>query len=449
MRLWLRRYQQEGKPGLKERSRAPHHIPHQTPPEVEQRVLEARDAIPCFGPQRLKEEFGLPCSTGAIGRILRWHGRSRHRKKPRPPARSLAQQKMRWPPFGLFEMDVKDLQDLPGYRELIPFGLPRFQFTARMVPEGMLWLAFSAVNDSTYALRFADRLLAHLARCGVALRPLVVQTDHGSEFGGNWNRRHGLPPFTKLVEGKYGCRQHRFHPPHRSTYHSDVEAVHGIMEREFYQLERFRGSLSAFLGQAYSYQLYFNLLRRNSAKGGRTPDELRQARAPTVRPEISLLPPVMLSSLHAQDLPLPRQVLAVRMYLDMSPRRLFSRSPLAIPKQQLDAAAAAVGEDKDMAAQRGQLQPLLDQRVESIEALGQVGGAQGQVDAGGGGPDEHAHCDSSRPSPRRRVAASKWPAGPMRRTPATTSATPLGVPTETPSGSAANSTRTQPGACGF
>jgi hypothetical protein len=75
VRLWLRRCQQEGKPGLNERSRAPHHIPHQTPPEVEQRVLEARDAIPCFGPQRLKEEFGLPCSTGAIGRILRRHGR--------------------------------------------------------------------------------------------------------------------------------------------------------------------------------------------------------------------------------------------------------------------------------------------------------------------------------------------------------------------------------------
>jgi len=309
VRLWLRRYQQEGKPGLNERSRAPHHIPHQTPPEVEQRVLEARDAIPCFGPQRLKEEFGLPCSTGAIGRILRRHGRSRRRKKPRPPARSLARQKMRWPPFGLLQMDVKDLQDLPGYRELIPFGLPRFQFTARMVPEGTLWLAFSAVNDSTYALLFADRLLAHLARCGVDLRPLVVQTDNGSEFGGNWNRRHGLPPFTKLVEQKYGCRQHRFNPPHRSTYNSDVEAVHGIMEREFYELERFRGSVSAFLGQAYSYQLYFNLLRRNSAKGGRTPEQLRQARAPTVRPEVSLLPPVMLSSLNAQDLPLPRQVL--------------------------------------------------------------------------------------------------------------------------------------------
>jgi len=310
VRKWLRRYQQEGKPGLKPRSRAPHRIPHKTPQELEQRVLAARDSIPCFGPQRLKDEFALPCSTGAIGRILRQNGRSRRRKKPRPPARSLAAAKLAWRPFGLLQIDVKDLIDLPGYRELIPFGLPRFQFTARVVPEGGIWLAFSAVNDSTYALLFADRLLAHLKRCGVDLSELVVQTDNGSEFGGNWNRRHGLPPFTKLVEQKYRCRAHRFNPPHRSTYNSDVEAVHGLMEPEFYELERFNGSVRGFLDQAYSYQLYFNLLRRNSAKAGQTPEQLRQARAPSVSPRIHLLPPVLLSSLDAQDLPLPRQVLA-------------------------------------------------------------------------------------------------------------------------------------------
>jgi hypothetical protein len=81
------------------------------------------------------------------------------------------------------------------------------------------------------------------------------------------------------------------------------------MEPEFYELERFNGSVRAFLRQAYSYQLYFNLLRRNSAKAGQTPEQLRQARAPTVSRQIYLLPPVLLSSLEAQDLPLPRQVL--------------------------------------------------------------------------------------------------------------------------------------------
>jgi len=38
-------------------------------------------------------------------------------------------------------------------------------------------------------LLFGDRLLAHLAACGVKLEELTVQTDNGSEFGGAWNRR--------------------------------------------------------------------------------------------------------------------------------------------------------------------------------------------------------------------------------------------------------------------
>lgn len=93
-----------------------------------------------------------------------------------------------------------------------------------MVPEGALWLAFSHVNDSTYAPLFADRLVAHFQRCGIDLRQLIVQTGNGSEFEGNWNRRHSLPPFSRLVEQKWNYRQHRFNPPHRSTFNSDVES---------------------------------------------------------------------------------------------------------------------------------------------------------------------------------------------------------------------------------
>ena len=189
------------------------------------------------------------------------------------------------------------------------FGLLRYQFTARIVPEGGIWLAFSAVNDSTYALLFGDRLLAHLAACGVKLEELTVQTDNGSEFGGAWNRRRTPPAFTRLVEQKYCCRQHRFNPPHRSTYNSDVEAVHGLMEQEFYQLEPFRGDPQSFLNQAWTYQLWFNYLRENSAKGHRSPDQLRAERAPWVHPKVYALPPVLLSSLSAQDLPSPRQIL--------------------------------------------------------------------------------------------------------------------------------------------
>ena len=308
VRKWLRRFQQHGKPGLRGHSRQPHRIPHKTSSQLETRVVACRNQIPCYGPKRLKKLFNLSCSTGAIARILKHKQLTRSRKKTRKPKNDLTQQKMHWPAFGRLQVDVKDLIDLPPYKPLIDFGLPRYQFTARIVPEGAIWLAFSAVNDSTYGLLFADRLLAHFKACGVDLPQLTVQTDNGSEFGGNWNRHRALPPFTKLVEQKYGCHRHRFNLPRRSTQNSDVEAVHGIMEPEFYLLERFTGDLQSFLNQAYAFQLYFNLIRENSSKQDKTPDQLRAERAPHIDPKIFFLPPVVLSSI--RNVPTPKQVLA-------------------------------------------------------------------------------------------------------------------------------------------
>jgi len=307
VRTWVRRYQAQGKAGLQERSRRPQTVPHQTPAAVEQRVLAARRRIPCFGPRRLQENFDLPCSTGAIARILRQHRLTRSRKKPHRPRRDLSAAKMSWPPCARLQMDTKDLSDLPALQPLIEqAGFPRYQFTARLVPEGALWLAYSHFCDSTYGLLFADRLLACFHQHGVQLADLTVQTDNGSEFGGTWNRK-SLPPFTRLVEQKWKCRQHRFNPPHRATHNSDLEWAHGVMEPEFYELEPFTSRPADLLARAWTYQLYFNLVRTNSNKGHRTPAELCAQRAPQVKPAIFYLPPILLSS--ARDSPTPQQLL--------------------------------------------------------------------------------------------------------------------------------------------
>src|SRR5688500_5928416 len=57
VRKWLRRYQQEGPRGLLEQSRAPHHCPHQTAPELHRQVLQLRRQLPTCGAARLKREF--------------------------------------------------------------------------------------------------------------------------------------------------------------------------------------------------------------------------------------------------------------------------------------------------------------------------------------------------------------------------------------------------------
>lgn len=122
---------------------------------------------------------------------------------------------------------------------------------------------------------------------------------------------------------------------------SEIGVVEGILERVFYEPERFSSSLRALLakptpgsdwncappqrltpagGLAHS-GLWLpallqpseaeveNLVRGNLSKGGAAAEQLGRSRAPTVSPPTYLLPPVMLSSLSVQDLPLPRPVL--------------------------------------------------------------------------------------------------------------------------------------------
>ena len=81
VRKWLRRYQQRGPSGLLERSRAPPHCPHQTPPDLERQVVQLRRQLPTFGAARLKREFQLASRHTAIQRIWRAHGLIKRRRK--------------------------------------------------------------------------------------------------------------------------------------------------------------------------------------------------------------------------------------------------------------------------------------------------------------------------------------------------------------------------------
>ncbi|MBC7262787.1 MAG: helix-turn-helix domain containing protein [Chloroflexi bacterium] len=71
VRKWLRRFQQGGEKGLQNKSRRPHHSPRQTPSQVEQLVLKARQATH-YGRERLAlylQRCGI-----SISPWLRTHG---------------------------------------------------------------------------------------------------------------------------------------------------------------------------------------------------------------------------------------------------------------------------------------------------------------------------------------------------------------------------------------
>jgi transposase len=290
VRKWLRRYQQQGRRGLLELSRAPHHQPGKTPADVEQQVVALRQQLFTFGARRLIREFDLPLSHRALERIWRQHGLLQKRRRKYQRKQDLAHSKATWRVFQQISADTKDLDDIPHYwPQLQALGLPAVQYSARDVRSGWFCWAFAERRSAAASSVFAARIQQHLQRCGISLRDLVWQTDNGSEFIGSYDRQGRRTGFPAAL----GDSQHVRIPPVAHTFQSDVESVHRLVEDEFFDLESFT-SRGDFLAKAFTYQLYFNLVRPNSHKQNLSPWQIierLQLRSP---PQLCLLPPVFL-----------------------------------------------------------------------------------------------------------------------------------------------------------
>jgi transposase len=290
VRKWLRRYQQQGLRGLIAVSRAPHHQPSKTPLAVEQQVVALREQLPTFGARRLIREFDLALSHRALERIWRGHGLMHPRRRKYQRKQDLAHIKATWRVFQQISADTKDLDDIPHYwPQLQALGLPGVQYSARDVRSGWFCWAFAQRRSAAASSVFAARIQQHLQRCGVSLRDLVWQTDNGSEFVGSYDRQGHRTGFPAAL----GDSQHVRIPPAAHTFQSDVETVHRLVEDEFFDLESFT-SRGDFLAKAFTYQLYFNLVRPNSHKQNLSPWQIIENLEPRSPLQLCLLPPVFL-----------------------------------------------------------------------------------------------------------------------------------------------------------
>jgi len=292
VRKWLRRYAARGLAGLQEISRAPRSCPHKITGELERRVVALRKQLPTFGAQRLQREWDLPLSHVAMQRIWRQHGLIKKRRRKYQRKQDLAAVKAPWRLFQQISADTKDLRDIPRYwPQMQRRPLPAVQYTAREVRSGLQFLAFAQRRSAGASTLFASRIQHHLQRCGVDLRHLVWQTDNGSEFLGQLQPDGSRSHFPHAVT--YFGSQHQRIPPAAHTYQSDVETVHRLIEDEFFDLESF-ANRADFLAKASLYQLYFNLARPNSHKGGLSPWQLIHQLDPRLPLDLCLLPPVFL-----------------------------------------------------------------------------------------------------------------------------------------------------------
>jgi len=300
VRKWRVRYEKDGYAGLSERSRAPGNPARKITPRMRTRVVDLKRKLPPFGAERIKRDFDLPISVKAMRRIWREEGLIRRKRKKHQTKNDLRAVKSTWGIFEQTDLDTKHLYDIPKYwTQMHRLGLPRYQYTAREVVSGLQFLGYGGECCLNYATLFAQMIIEHLKRCGVKLSGCRFQTDSGSEFVGSWQAKMDSA-FTRAVQSVPGL-QHLTIPPAAHTYQSDVETAHRLIEDEFYEVETFQ-SCEDFFAKAATYLLWFNVARKNSYKGHRTPWQIIHERNPTIKPEIAILPPIMLDELYKKQM---------------------------------------------------------------------------------------------------------------------------------------------------
>jgi transposase len=296
VRKWLDRWNQHGYAGLADLSRRPYNSPNATPQDQRRKLVRLKRKYKRMGAEAIKAIEGLPQSSKTICKIWRQEGvRPRKRRKKHQTKQNLREVKRQWRLFQQIDEDTKDLKDIPEYWIQMKLKrLPSWQYTARDVTAGILFMAFGQERSLTYATLFAEYLNRELSGLGVDLSMTIRQSDNGSEYIGAWNAQQDSA-YTKAVESIPGQR-HETIPPGAHRFQSDVETVHNLVEMEFYEIESFIDR-DDFLNKSYSYQLFFNLSRPNSYKENKTPWQLATEKNPNLPIEALKIPPVFLEDL--------------------------------------------------------------------------------------------------------------------------------------------------------
>jgi len=267
VRLWLRRFEKSGSSSLLNRSKAPKTIPHKLNKIIEEQIIKARSKVPCYGPKRLKWFFGIKASEGAIYRVLKQNNLTRKRRKKYQKKNDLREVKAKYKALSHHQLDVKHLYDISHYwSQMKKYNLPKYQYTIRDTKSGMIYLGYGKEYSQAYSILFLEKYLNILNAAGIKGDDLTIQTDNGSEFGG----RYRCLEKNKFVEKvRSNGAEHRYIPPGMCNANADVESLHNTIEEELFDLENY-SSNKMFMDKTSSYQLFYNLVRPNFSKKGKT-----------------------------------------------------------------------------------------------------------------------------------------------------------------------------------
>ncbi|HID04120.1 MAG TPA: transposase, partial [Desulfobacterales bacterium] len=240
VRKWVQRFEEEKKPGLRDRSRKPKHSPKQMKRywyyKVQDVCNQAQKMNKRITAVWIQRKHTVPYSTNTILKVMKKTGFMPQKRRKYQRKRDLREIKRQMKAFEKVQVDIKYLDDIPEfYGAYTVFHLPRYQITARCVRTGALFFAYAMEKSSTNTTMFILRLADHLKRHSVQVSEITFQTDNGTEFTTPWNSLE-TSAFTNAIEQVIQAR-HVLIPPGAKTWQSDVETSHRLIEDEFYACE--------------------------------------------------------------------------------------------------------------------------------------------------------------------------------------------------------------------
>ena len=242
---WLRRYANGGLAALVDRSSKPDTCPHQTPAEMEARIVEMRRAHPGWGPRTigyyLEREGLTPVpSRSSIYRALVRHGLidPQQRRKRRSDYKRWERARS----MELWQMDITGGVRLSDGTELkVVTGIDdhsRFCVSARVVKRAT-------------AKPVCDALAEAMARHGL---PDQILTDNGKVFTGRFGPGTGEVLFDRICR-ENGIR-HLLTAPRSPTTTGKVERFHKTLKKDFLAgktFESFEAAQTAIDGWVVEY----------------------------------------------------------------------------------------------------------------------------------------------------------------------------------------------------
>jgi transposase InsO family protein len=258
---WLRRYEELGLKGLRDRSRRPLVSPNATDSEVVGKIVYLRRSYH-FGPHKiamyLKRYHDVQISPSGVWRILKRLEMSRL-----PSSQRYRRHVDRWKryerplPGHRVQIDVKFIAPLRGSRN------KHYQFTAIDDCTRIRVLRIYDRLNQTSAIRFVDYVLEKLP-----FQVEVIQTDHGAEFGSQFHYH--------VLDRGIG---HVYIKPRTPRLNGKVERSHRIDQEEFYRMLQgvVIDNTGLFNDRLQEWENFYNFNRPHGALGGQTPYErLRQ-----------------------------------------------------------------------------------------------------------------------------------------------------------------------------